>query len=91
LEQNYPNPVIDATMIRYQLSSAASVRFEVYSLEGKKVASIENKRQDAGTYNFEFNPRQYQLSGGNYIYRLTATDLISGKVYTATKEMIIIK
>ncbi len=91
LEQNYPNPVIDATMIRYQLSSAASVRFEVYSLEGKKVASIENKRQDAGTYNIEFNPRQYQLSGGNYIYRLTATDLISGKIYTATKEMIIIK
>ena len=91
LEQNYPNPVIDATMIRYQLLSTASVRLEVYSLEGKKVASIENKRQDAGIYNFEFNPRQYQLSGGNYIYRLTATDIITGKVYTATKEMIIIK
>ena len=36
LEQNYPNPVHDVTMIGYELGKDANVTIELYSMDGKK-------------------------------------------------------
>jgi hypothetical protein len=83
LEQNYPNPFNPSTTIRYQLPVASEVKLEVYDVLGKKVATLVNERQSAGSYQFVWNASG--LSSGTYFYRLQAGGFVE------TKKMILVK
>jgi len=83
LEQNYPNPFNPTTILTYQLPIAIDVKLEVFDVLGKKVATLVNERQSAGTHNITFNTSG--LSSGVYFYRLQAGN------FSSTQKMILIK
>lgn len=84
LFQNYPNPFNPNTNIRYQISNNKYIKLKVYDLLGKEVASLVDKKQEAGIYEVSFDANN--LSSGMYFYSLYADE-----VRMDTKRMVLIK
>ncbi|MFH0920948.1 MAG: T9SS type A sorting domain-containing protein [Fibrobacterota bacterium] len=63
-----PNPFNGSTILTYHLSKKSEIRLTVYNTEGKKVASLVDGQQGAGTYRISWNPGQ--LAPGVYFARL---------------------
>jgi hypothetical protein len=59
------------------------VKLEVFDVLGRKVATLVNEAQSAGTHNITFNASG--LSSGVYFYRLQAGN------FSSTQKMILIK
>ncbi len=91
LSQNYPNPFNPTTTITYQLASLSDVKLEVFDVLGRKVATLVNARQTAGTHSINFNATS--LASGVYFYRLqaSATNGASGSNFVETKKMMLVK
>jgi hypothetical protein len=83
LQQNYPNPFNPTTVFNYQLPSACHVRFDIFDILGRNVATLVNERKSAGNYNLEFNA--IRLTSGVYFYRLQAGAFIK------TKKLLLLK
>jgi hypothetical protein len=83
LHPNYPNPFNPSTRINYDLSTTSLVTLEVFDLLGRRVASLTNGIQSAGTYSILFNGSA--LPSGLYFYRLHAG------TFTQTQKMVLIK
>jgi hypothetical protein len=83
LAQNYPNPFNPTTLISYQLPVASDVSLKVYDVLGREVMTLVNGKQEAGSYNLNFNASN--LSSGVYFYRLQAGNFVS------TKKMMLVK
>ena len=64
LLQHYPNPSADNNTIRYRLETASQVRIVVQDQQGKHVAELVNKNQDAGIYTVNWNTKK--LAAGAY-------------------------
>ena len=84
LTQNVPNPFNPVTLIRYNVSSTAMVNLIVFDSIGRKVATLVNKKQDAGSHRVSFDASH--LSSGVYFYRLT-----TGNGNSVTKKMILLR
>jgi Domain of unknown function (DUF4331)/Secretion system C-terminal sorting domain len=74
LMQNYPNPVIETTTIKYHLSQAGSVAITVFDITGKKVATLTEGTQQAGTYEVKWNTNG--VASGTYIATLTSNSKV---------------
>lgn len=83
LSQNYPNPFNPATKITYSIPNESQVNLKIYDVMGREVAVLVNGRQQAGTYEVNFNAAS--LASGTYFYKLTAGDFVS------VKKMILLK
>ena len=83
LEQNYPNPFNPSTKIVYSVPQQSKISLEVFDVLGRKVASLVNGVQTAGSHTVEFDASH--LSSGVYFYRLSTQDL------TLSKKMILMK
>ena len=83
LEQNYPNPFNPSTTINYYLRIPQSVKLEVFSAAGDKVATLVNAYQDVGNYDVQFDGKSY--SSGVYFARLDVG------VSSKTIKMMLIK
>lgn len=70
LHAPYPNPFRDATTLTYALPEAADVRLEVFDALGRRVATVTEGLQTAGTHEARFVERD--LAPGLYLVRLTA-------------------
>lgn len=70
LKQNYPNPFNPSTTISYTIASVCDVKIIVYDIIGKAVTELVNSRQEAGTYNINFNAKV--LSSGIYFAKISA-------------------
>ncbi len=68
LFQNYPNPFNPITMINYQLPLASDVELSIYNLLGQKVATLVDRRQNAATYQVEWDADGF--ASGIYYYRI---------------------
>ena len=59
----YPNPVKEKLNMNYVVASDSKVQINVYSLDGKKIATLNDKDQTAGSYCDEFNVKNILTSG----------------------------
>ncbi len=84
LHQNYPNPFNPTTTIEYELPAATKVELTVYDIMGRKVKTLVNARQPAGTYRVQFDGSQ--LSSGVYVYRLK-----TGQGMVLSRKMMLLK
>lgn len=75
LDQNYPNPFNPSTTISFTLAEQSRVNVSVFTLEGKKVATLVNEVLPAGPNTVHWNGRNSAgafLSSGIYVCRLEA-------------------
>ena len=80
---NYPNPFNSSTTIEYGLPEAAHVNIEIYDLLGRKVETLMNEEQEAGTYQIVWDAGD--RSSGVYFYRITSGG------FTEAKRMVLLK
>ncbi|NVO19867.1 MAG: T9SS type A sorting domain-containing protein [Bacteroidetes bacterium] len=83
LEQNYPNPFSENTLVKFQISIQSETRVNVYDMTGRVVSTLINERLNPGKYELNFDGST--LSGGTYFYSLE-----TGKS-KETRKMIILK
>lgn len=74
LHQNYPNPFNPSTVISWQLAVSSNVSLSVFDLTGKKVATLVNEKQSAGSHQIEWVASD--LASGVYMYRLEAGSFV---------------
>ena len=99
LSQNYPNPFNATTVIWYTLPQVTGERFKVkgvpntshlipitlkvYDLLGQKIATLVDKKQQAGYHSVRWDATLYP--SGIYFYRIQAGD------FSQTRKMILLK
>lgn len=83
LSQNYPNPFNPATNIKYSIIKNGLVVLKVFDNLGRNIATLVNEKQNAGTYEINFNAGN--LPSGIYFYKLQSGD------FTDTKKMLVVK
>ena len=83
LNDNYPNPFSDNSVIGYDIAENANVSLTVYDITGKKVMYINEGRQLTGKHVIPINAEK--LNAGIYFYTLTAGDNSLTKRMTVTK------
>ncbi|MCP4580141.1 MAG: T9SS type A sorting domain-containing protein [candidate division Zixibacteria bacterium] len=83
LSQNYPNPFNANTTISYNLPTSSEVTLEIYDILGRKVRTLQNGIQAAGSHSLIWNADSF--SSGTYFYRLTAGE------YERAEKMILLK
>ncbi len=70
LQPNFPNPFNPITSIQYQLPKAAVVELAIFNIQGQRVATLVNGRQEAGYYRLHFDGSA--LSSGIYFIKIKA-------------------
>jgi len=70
LFQNYPNPFNQTTVIRFDLPDAAMAKIEIFDILGRRVETLIDQVQPAGSHQITWNPEA--LASGVYFYRLQA-------------------
>jgi hypothetical protein len=75
LYPNVPNPFGDATSVRFALPQAGPVSLTVYDVAGRRVASLVDRRLEAGTHSVMWDGRDAsgsRVASGVYLLRLHA-------------------
>ena len=88
LLQNYPNPFNPTTTIAFRLPVRAHVTLDVYSIVGRKVATLVARVMSAGEHEAMWDGRDdlgRPAASGVYFYRLEADE------YVATRRMVLVK
>lgn len=70
----FPNPYTGKTQISYSLKETADVTLEVLNVLGEKIRTIVNKKQDKGSYSYEFSGRETGFNKGVYILKFKADE-----------------
>jgi len=70
----YPNPFNPSTTISYQLPAVSKVELSIYNILGQKVAKLVSKKQQAGTYNIEWDASAF--ASGMYFIRLESEKFV---------------
>lgn len=83
LYQNYPNPFNPGTIIQYDLPASSHVTLQIYNILGQKIETLVDETQPSGIKSITFDGNN--LSGGIYIYKLTAGS------FSAIRKMLFIK
>lgn len=74
----FPNPFTEYVNLQYTLPADATVRLEVFDLNGRQIATLANGKQLAGPQRFTFNARSYGLMSGVYVIKL----VVNGEAYS---------
>jgi len=85
LQDNFPNPFISKTLIRYALPKDCQVNLKVYNSSGILVRTLKTGNEKAGFYRVIWDgcdEQSKKVPNGVYFYRLEAGEFI------ATKKMV---
>ncbi len=74
LEQNYPNPFNPFTVISYQIPQQRHVELVIYSIDGKRVATLANHLHAEGNYSVRWDASS--LGSGIYFAQLRSGDVV---------------
>jgi hypothetical protein len=86
LEQNYPNPVQDATAFYFTLNTAANVRLTLTDLAGKEIFTLAEGLFPAGRHKAEAAGELISnLASGSYYYQLRAGRDVLTRLMTVVK------
>ncbi|MCK4353126.1 T9SS type A sorting domain-containing protein [candidate division WOR-3 bacterium] len=83
LFQNYPNPFVKSTSIKYQLPVKSKVSLKIYNVAGRLVKTLVNEKKGPGYYATNWDAKEF--SSGIYFVRFTAGD------YKTTKKLILMR
>ncbi len=88
LQQNVPNPFNPTTTITYSLPRAGQVTLSVYDVAGRRIATLVDSVQPAGTTSVGWSGRNHSgqpVASGVYFYRLVTEDR------ALTRKMLLLK
>jgi hypothetical protein len=92
LSPNAPNPVHTGTSIRYALPEASRVHLVIYNLRGQVVAVLKDDVMPAGYHTVHWHTRnQPGVSAGVYFYKMEAVGIESGRSFTRTLKMVVVR
>jgi hypothetical protein len=83
LQQCYPNPFNNSTVIRYTIKEAKEVVIKIYNVLGVEIQTLYQGKQTVGEHELRWDAEK--LSTGLYFYRITAG------YYTATGKTLLIR
>ncbi|MFC2121789.1 T9SS type A sorting domain-containing protein [Bacteroidota bacterium] len=89
LDQNYPNPFSESTIINYKTGTAANINLSVYDSAGRRIAELVNSIQAPGNYSVEWGRRGDDgnvISSGVYYIVLSADEKRQVKKLICTRE-----
>ena len=90
LRPNYPNPFNPSTQISYRLAEQSEVTLSVYDINGRKVADlVVGQGEGQGVHNHTFEASN--LASGTYLYTINAIGLETGKTYSESRKMTLVK
>jgi len=88
LHANYPNPFNPKTTLSFTLAKAGHVLLQVYSLDGRRVATLVNEDMTPGLHAMQWtglDDSGKSVSSGTYLVRLVAPDVSSSERITLLK------
>lgn len=94
MHSNMPNPFSERTTLRFALPEASHVTLAVYSVAGQQVAVLADRRFPAGVHPLEWqavNRSGHRLAAGVYYFRLKAVGVASGRRFTRSMGMVIMR
>jgi hypothetical protein len=91
ISQNYPNPFNPSTTIEYEIPERSHVSLKIFDVLGNEVETPVNGIRDAGYHKVNIHSGNTNISSGTYFYRINITELESGKTFSETKKMQLIK
>lgn len=83
VENVYPNPTTGATRLRYAIPVAQTVKVEVFDLLGRRLETVVDETQAAGTYDAVFDARG--LTTGVYVYRISAGGQVQNRTFVVNR------
>jgi hypothetical protein len=83
LAQNYPNPFNAQTTISYDLPFSSVVRIDIYDILGRKIETLMNSYNLAGSYDIPW--KADDLPSGVYLYKIQAGE------YFQTRKCVLLK
>ncbi len=84
LDQSFPNPTAGNSTVRFQLPRTASVRVDVYDVQGRRVQTLTDRRYQPGEHDVDWDASG--LATGTYLYRL----MVDGEL-VATKRATVVR
>lgn len=88
LHQNYPNPFNGATTIEFSLANPATVRLQIFDIQGKLIKTLIDNRLGSGTHQSHWQGQDHadnSVASGVYFYQITA-----GR-YKLTRKLLFLK
>jgi len=88
LDGNYPNPFNPSTTVKYSMEESANVSIDIYNIKGKKVKTLVNDIQSAGSHTEVWNgsnDKGETVGSGIYFMKMRAGNVES------TKKMVLMK
>lgn len=92
--QNYPNPFNPSTTIKYALPEESNVKISIIDILGREVSSFIFDSQAAGYHSVKWTGNNYigqQVSGGIYIYTISAKSISGGKEFHKSSKLVLMK
>ena len=83
LHQNYPNPFLRSTQIRYAMPVPEYVRISVYDILGRRVAVLVDAEQPAGRHSVTLDAGA--MAAGVYFYVMDAGSFRHARPFTLTR------
>lgn len=83
LYQNFPNPFYPITRIRYDLPRDQYVQIDLFSIDGRHIAKLEDRRAESGRHHVDVDVSGF--ASGIYLCRLVTED------FSDIKKMSVVK
>ena len=85
LSQNFPNPFITSTVVRYQMNVAGFVSINVFDPMGVAIASLVNEEKQPGSYTVRFPVTDQRLSAGIYYVQMKCDSFVQTRKMALSK------
>lgn len=87
--QNYPNPFNPSTSININIPEESNVHVQIMDTMGRVIKDLLNENKPKGSYELHWVASKF--ASGIYFVRMIAKSRNSGKVYTKTIKMLLMK